>query len=360
MRNGSRSPGKMVLVFAVVFALGIGVGALIIALNQSSTPKQTVAAHDATRAAQTVRSPGESAASSMPEASAGTQPGRSESPPVGSPHASQPGSQAVAVLPADAHSSFAALAATLGGEAGLAVAPLGEGPIQKLGALQDGHAWSTMKVPVLTTLLADYEQSGRTLSPQENTDATLALKQSDNAAAEALFGQLEQLHGGLVGASEAVQQTLAAAGDTNTHINTAPNDEGFTTWGQSLWPPTGEVLFYRALARGCLVDARDTAYVLGLMRQVIPEQRWGAGAAGYPSSLPLGFKGGWGPDPEGDYLVRQTAIVGSRDTGYVLSMIAQPSGGTFADGIGMLTSIGTWAREHLPIVTAPAASCSDQ
>lgn len=229
--------------------------------------------------------------------------------------------------------------------------------MQTLGVLQDGHAWSTMKVPVLTTLLGDYEQSGQPLSPQERTDATLALEQSDNAAAEELFAQLEQLHGGLVPASEAVQQTLFEAGDLNTRINTASNDEGFTTWGQSLWSPAGEVRFYRALARQCLLDPHDTTYVLGLMGNVIPAQRWGAGKAGYPSALPLGFKGGWGPDPEGNYLVRQTAIVGSGDTGYVLSIIALPHGGAFSEGISMITAIASWAQQHLPVRRAPPAPC---
>ncbi len=334
---------RTVPLIVAVFVLGAGVGALVIALTHHSTPARRVVEHPA-RAAR--KAP---AASSIPAASAGTPHGLTD-PPQQAPHWDS-------VVPASARSSFDALAATLGGEVGLAVAPFGEGPVQTLGALQDGHAWSTMKVPVLTTLLGDYEQSGQTLSSREQTDATLALEQSDNAAAEELFSQLEQLHGGLVPASEAVQQTLVDAGDLSTRINTAPNNEGFTTWGQSLWSPTGEVRFYRALARQCLLDLHDTGYVLGLMRDVIPAQRWGAGEAGYPSALPLGFKGGWGPDPEGGYLVRQTAIVGSGDTGYVLSMIALPSGGAFAEGVSMITAIASWARQHLPIRRALPAPC---
>jgi hypothetical protein len=341
----SRGPVlRTVLLIAVVFLLGAGVGALAIALTHHSAPKRGVVEH-VVRAARN-QSP---ARPSLPAASVGVPHGLTDS--------SQPAPQSVSVVPAGARLSFAALAATLGGAAGLAVAPLGKGPVQRLGALQDGHAWSTMKVPVLTTLLGDDEQSGQALSPQEQTDATLALEQSDNAAAEELFAQLEQIHGGLVPASEAVQQTLVAAGDLHTSINTAPNTGGFTTWGQSLWSPSGEVRFYRALARQCLLDPRDTEYVLGLMRSVIPAQRWGAGAANYPSSLPLGFKGGWGPDEAGDYLVRQTAIVGSGDTGYVLSVIALPSGGAFSEGVSMITAIASWARRHLRIGPAPPASC---
>lgn len=217
-----------------------------------------------------------------------------------------------------------------------------------------------MKVPVLVTLLNDYAQGGRQLSPEEQSDASLALEQSDNAAAEALFSQLEQLHGGLVGASQAVQQTLRSAGDDVTVINTAPNDQGFTTWGQSTWSTTGEVQFYRALARGCLLGSADTAYVLSLMRNVIASQRWGAGSAGYPGTLDLAFKAGWGPEigGTGGYLVRQTAIVSSGSRGAVISMIALPSDGSFSEGVSMITSLATWARSELDATAPrPSAGC---
>jgi hypothetical protein len=142
-------------------------------------------------------------------------------------------------------------------------------------------------------------------------------------------------------------------------INTAPNDEGFTTYGQTEWTVSDEVQFYRALANGCLLDPRDTAYVLSLMRDVIGSQRWGAGSAGYPSNLPLAFKGGWGPGSGGGYQVRQTAIVGSGNHGYVVSMLAVPTSGAFADGTRMVTSLATWAREHFALdANRPPARCA--
>lgn len=257
-----------------------------------------------------------------------------------------------------AQSSFATFAAGQPGDVGLAIGPLGAGPIVTYGAAQTGHAWSTMKVPVLTTLLRQLEHGGGQLSASENTDATLALTESDNAAAEALFSVLEASDGGVDGASAAVQSTLRAAGDESTLINTAPNDQGFTTWGQSDWPATGEVDFYRALARGCLLAGADTRYVLGLMGQVESDQRWGGGSAGFPA--PLAFKGGWGPDlVTGRYLVRQTVIVGSGDRGYVFDMVALPSNGEFATGTEMLTATASWVAHAFPAsLTAPAASCS--
>ena len=112
-----------------------------------------------------------------------------------------------------------------------------------------------MKVPVLTTLLRQLEHSGGSLDPAGRDDATRALHASDNAAAEALFSRLEASDGGLDGASAAVQDTLRAAGDTATTVNTAPNAGGFTTWGQTEWSASAAVTFYRALAAGCLLSA---------------------------------------------------------------------------------------------------------
>jgi hypothetical protein len=228
--------------------------------------------------------------------------------------------------------------------------------VQSFGEFQSAHAWSTIKVPVLVTLLHDLERAGGQLSAQQRANATLALEQSDNAASEALFSDLEQLHGGLVAASAALQGQLRAAGDQRTIINTARNDQGFTTYGQSLWPVSGEVIFYRALARGRLLTAQHTAFVLGLMSNVIGSQRWGAGAAGYPAATPLAFKGGWGPDSSGAHEVRQTAIVGSGARGYVVSMLARPASGSFADGTALVTALARWARENLD-AGAPPAPC---
>jgi hypothetical protein len=161
-----------------------------------------------------------------------------------------------------------------------------------------------MKVPVLATLLSQLAERGRSLDPGEREDATRALEASDNTAAEALFTRLEQADGGLDGASTAVQDTLRRAGDPSTVINTAPNSDGFTTWGQTEWSGAGEVAFYRAFAPGCLLSPPDTAYVHQLMSSVEDDQRWGVGSAGFPTGIPLAFKGGWGPEDGGRYLVR--------------------------------------------------------
>jgi len=249
------------------------------------------------------------------------------------------------------------MAASLPGEVGLAVAPLGDGPISRFGHFQINHAWSTSKLIVITTLLAQLEHGHQTLDATGREDTTRAITLSDNDAADALFERLEATDGGLTGASLALQRTLRVAGDEHTVINTAPNDQGLTTWGQTEWPATGEVVFYRSLANNCLLSPPDTRYVLGLMTQVIPSQRWGAGSAGFPASDSLMFKGGWGPEPGSGYYARQSVIVTDGVRGLVFNMLAHPSDGEFSTATEMLTDIATWVRHAIPLAASPAFTC---
>lgn len=343
MRWRQRTSTRKYLSLALaIFIVSAGVGVLIGVLTSDKKPDRVVVRH------VVVSRP--TAASTSTDPTTATTVARR----------TRPASPSYAgTVPSGAQSSFDSLESGLPGGVGLAVAPLGQGGIHAFGRAQTAAAWSTSKVPVLVTLLHNYEQSGKVLSPAGRTDATLAIEQSDNAAIDALFSQLEQIYGGLVPGSKAMTRMLRKAGDDATTINTAPNNRGFTTEGQTQWSVSGEVSFYRALARGCLLNGQDTSYVLSLMRSVIPSERWGAGSAGYPTRVSLGFKGGWGPDVSGSYQVRQTAIVGSGAHGYVISVLALPSSGLFGDGTSMVTGLVTWAREHLNLnARRPPAGCA--
>ena len=262
--------------------------------------------------------------------------------------ASASGARATWSTPQGAASTFARLERSLPGPIGVVVSPLGSRSEARFGPLQDGHAWSTMKVPVLVTYEHRLAEEGRMLGVADSEDATLAIEQSDNAAINAIFARLEELAHGLIPASEDIEQTLRDSGDPLTVVNTLPNDQGFSTFGQTEWSLSASTTFYKALANGCLLDHAQTAHILTLMGRVVSYERWGAGEAGFARALPIAFKGGWGPEPDGSYLVRQTAIIGADGHGYVLAMLAHPPGvgaTSFADGEDMLTKTATWARQ---------------
>jgi hypothetical protein len=244
-----------------------------------------------------------------------------------------------------AKASFTSLEGSLSASIGLVVAPLGSGSPQQFGNFQSGHAWSSIKVPILVTLM---REGG--LSPEEETWAQEALTASDNEAAASLFQQVEASHGGLSGGSSAVQETLATTGDTSTAVATAPPPPGaVSTYGQTEWSLAGSVDFYRALACGQLLDSGGTAYVLGLMEEVIPEQQWGLGAAEVPAGVRVAFKAGWGPEgsTSGSYLVRQAGVLRKGNSGVVVAMMAQDNSGSFEAGVQDLDQIASWLRDHL-------------
>ena len=76
------------------------------------------------------------------------------------------------------------------------------------------------------------------------------------------------------------------------------------------------------------------------MQQVIPDQRWAVGSLGAGARL---FKGGWGPELRGGYLVRQMGII-RLDNGRLLaaSMATLPANGSFETGTANITQIAQW------------------
>lgn len=260
------------------------------------------------------------------------------------------------LLRSGARASFGELAGSLPARIGVAIGPLGSGGIETLGLLQHGHAWSSIKVPILVTLMREGP-----LDDQEEQWASKALTESDNSAAAALFQQIERTHGGLDRASAAVQEVLSMTGDTSTIVATEPPPPGaVSTYGQTDWSLTGSVRFYRELAAGCMLDRTSTGYVLRLMGEVIPEQRWGIGEAGFPEHWQVGMKGGWGPENgTGRYLVRQTGIVQDGNSGFAVAIIAEDDSGSYEAGARDLTQIAIWLREHLRFPLPSINHCGD-
>jgi hypothetical protein len=229
----------------------------------------------------------------------------------------------------------------------VALLPVGGGAEVLLGGDDPAHGWSTTKVPVLVALLRARGALGLTAS--ESSEADSAITASDNQSILDLFGDLESIAGGLVRASEYVQHLLRAGGDGITTVATAPPPPGaVTTFGQTEWAPGEAVKFFRALSLGRLLPAEQTSYVLHLMEHITPSEIWGLGAGRF--TVPVAFKGGWGPEPSGAYLVRQSGIIDPGSSrGVAVSIVAYPPAGadSFATGTEMLTRTAQWLRAEL-------------
>ena len=175
---------------------------------------------------------------------------------------------------------------------GWAIGALGGGPIESFGERRAARAWSTMKVPVIVACIT----SGR--ADWHAVEA--AITSSDNEAAMRLWAALDD------GPAE-VEAVLRRAGDSETALEREPDPRGWSPFGRTMWTLEAGATFYRALARGELLDAAHTERVLDAMGRVVAEQCWGLGQV--PG---IRFKGGWGPseEPGGGYEVIQFGISG--------------------------------------------------
>ena len=185
---------------------------------------------------------------------------------------------------------------------GWAIGALGGGAIESFGERRAARAWSTMKVPVIVASITSGQADWHAVEA--------AITRSDNEAARLLWSRLDD------GPAE-VEAILRRAGDSATVLEREPDPRGWSPFGRTVWTLEAGATFYRALARGELLDEADTRRLLDAMGRIAPEQRWGLG--GIPG---VRFKGGWGPseEPGGGYEVIQFGIAG--DSVLALSAVA--------------------------------------
>lgn len=139
---------------------------------------------------------------------------------------------------------------------------------------------SIMKVDILASLLLQRQRDGRGLTGSERALAGTMIRESDNAAANALYAE--------AGYGPGVARANRALG--LKHTKPFP-----TSWGSSVTSPADQVRLLTNLASdGSPLKARGRRYVLGLMGSVLDEQAWGISAAARPGER-VALKNGWVP-----------------------------------------------------------------
>lgn len=231
--------------------------------------------------------------------------------------------------------SFAQLANTIPATVGIAYAPVGQNGVNTLGNLQNGVAWSTIKVPLAIAAIHANRPNAQDL-------AARAVTASDNDAAEKLWSEL----GPAPQAAQQVQAVLRAGGDAGTAVESRRLRPEFSAFGQTQWPLARQAVFAAHLP--CMAVA---APVVSLMRNTVPDQRWGlATIDGSPT------KGGWGPGPGGGYLVRQFGIVGTPAGQLAVALAAQPNNGSFDAGVAALNQMTQWLSANAAAL--PGGRCA--
>ncbi|MBX7448961.1 hypothetical protein GR927_13250 [Mycolicibacterium sp. 3033] len=221
---------------------------------------------------------------------------------------------------ADLAASFEVLANTLpAGEVGVAM--FNGLQVSSYGPWTSGAAWSTIKVPLSIAGLAADGLAAEAAMQQ-------AISQSDNAAAEHLWGLL----GDPQTAASAVESVLIEGGDTAVIVQSQQVRPPYSPYGQTEWSNDQAAIF--AFGLPCVAGAQP---VVDQMRNLGGNQQWGLA-----SFADVAAKGGWGPETDGGYLVRQLALVTNSTGSFGVSLAARPDDGTFETGQAMLNLLGAW------------------
>ncbi|MBI9001405.1 hypothetical protein M0E87_10440 [Corynebacterium sp. CCM 9185] len=226
-----------------------------------------------------------------------------------------------------------AAAAATDGQVGVALAD-GHSVVES-GEIAVGPAWSTVKVPVSMAVL--YRGTATT----ETVDRAITV--SDNAALDTLWSSL----GGGADAAAATEQILRKAGDDTT-VPPEVTRPGFSAAGQTDWALTDQARFAQQMT--CIPGA---GAVLTAMNHVADAQSYGLGRI---PDLP--FKGGWGPDEAGDYMVRQFGVLQTPGGEVGIALAVQPEDGAYDTGRKMLDRMALTLETEIDAgVFTEAAEC---
>lgn len=246
----------------------------------------------------------------------------------------------------------AAVAQETGAAVGVSLSDGDPSQAVSTGDVQTGPAWSTMKVPVVLARLALARERGEPVGAVREV-AARALRESDNASAEGLFDELETAEGGVDAASARLEDVLRDAGDADTVVATESPPGGYSTYGQTSWSLSAGLRLFSALAAGCL-DGDDESFVLERLRSVTSVQQWGMLSTAPEGTVSTAVKGGWGPGPDGAYLVRQFAVLEGTEAGAVVVALAvRPADGSFGSGVEAIDRLAAAVADAVDVGAAP-------
>lgn len=190
---------------------------------------------------------------------------------------------------------------------------------------------SVVKVSVVSALVWQRQQQGRSLSTSERALARRAIVVSDNAATSSLWR--------IIGRGPGLTRFLTAAGMTTTKVSATG------AWGLTQLRAADQIRLLRQLGDGPLLGAAQRAYVLGLMRSVTASQRWGA-PAGAPAGAQIAVKNGWLPRSTAGWRINSIADVRTPTGHYALVILSDHNPGK-TTGIRRIEAIARVANRIL-------------
>jgi hypothetical protein len=195
---------------------------------------------------------------------------------------------------------------------------------------------SSVKVDILTTLLAQDQATGQSLTSEQHALSQAMIEDSDNDDAQTLWDE--------EGGAEAVETFDTAAGLTQTD----PDSAGY--WGLSTTTVADQVQLLRTLAYpNAVLTPASQSYELGLMSHVQSGQAWGV-SAGPGTNASVALKNGWLPIDSGGWQVNSEGYVNGDGRDYVIAVMTY--GASEATGIATIEGLSQLIWQDL----APSTS----
>ena len=196
-------------------------------------------------------------------------------------------------------------------------------------AQEEFETASVVKMEILAATLL--KNDGKLTDEQRNL-ADVMIRQSDNAAASALWKE--------IGYSDGLDKASEKFGLTGTK----PDDGG--SWGLTTTTVTDQAALVDAIVddEGPLGDANDT--VTDLMGSVVDNQDWGISAAAGPTDKVI-LKNGWMPwSADGNWTVNSVGRITGTDTDVTIAVLSRGSDSEAA-GIHLIEDVVTMASSTL-------------
>jgi len=200
---------------------------------------------------------------------------------------------------------------------------------------------SVVKLDILDALLAHRGWHGG-LSKNDQVLAQLMIEDSDNNAATALWNA--------VGGAKGIRLFDNAAGLIDTAPSRCVVCSGFPWpgWGLTTTTPADQIALLReTVEAGGLLTKVDHSYVLHLMENVTPGQRWGV-SGGVPERATVALKNGWLPlnEADTDWQVNSVGWISGLGRNYLMAVLTTGNS-TESYGIDTIDGLSALVWKHM-------------
>lgn len=252
----------------------------------------------------------------------------------GQPAATLPSPEPTPVAPDTAPEMAKASAHLPAGSISVAALNLHTGAASAYGSKGDHVSASVVKVDIIETLMLEHQESGEPLSENESYNATVMIVTSDNDSATRLYHDVGGAHG-----VRAANQTLGLK-------CTEPDPE---YWGLTATCAEDQVRLLYQLKNDSsplLPPSRD--YILKLMQNVTPTQRWGVPTVADPDTT-FAVKNGWLDLEEGtDWVINSMGIVTYHGQTLLIATLSQHNE-SMASGVSLDQQLAKLAAESVTV-----------